>query len=741
MTMPTRRALRVAWATAVAVLLALAGAAASTAATYTVAESGGDFTAIQAALNVAVAGDTVVVEEKPTPYFEKLVFPASGNAGAGFISLQAAAGEHPVLDGTGVPGADMVRIDSRSWVRLVGFEIRNDLGVTDGSGVRIVGGGDHIEIRDNRIHDIRGNNAMGITVYGTAATPISALVIDSNEIHDCEPAPSEALTLNGNVTDFEVTNNDVHDVDNIGIDFIGGETDIQPDATKVARSGVCRGNRVTRARSSYGGGFAGGIYVDGGRDIVIERNVVTESDLGLEVGAENHGTATTGIVVRDNVLFANDKAGLVFGGFAASVGRVRDCAFLNNTLYHNDTLGRGFGELWIQYAEDNVVRNNVIVATDAGRLVTSDDGNVGNSLDYNLWYTTAGASAAELLWNGVLHTGFAAYRAATGEDGASLFADPALVAPAAGDVHLGPGSPAVDAGDPAFVPGIDERDLDGAARVNGPRVDVGADEATICGNGVVEGAEVCDDGDLVDGDGCDHNCTPTACGNGVLTAGEACDDGNLAAGDCCGPTCQYEPTGAACDDGNPCTDGDACAIGACAGSTSPAPVCRVAGSSSVVVKRGATAAKNLLTWKWSKGAATTVSEFGDPVGGATAYTLCVYDANAGTTSLRLRAEIPGGGTCAGKPCWKLVGTKGFRYGDRDGTPSGVAAALLKSGAEGAASVRVKAKGAGLDAPSLPFAQNPALTVQLRSSDGGCWGSAFVAPPSRNDSAQFKDTLH
>ncbi len=233
-------------------------------------------------------------------------------------------------------------------MKVVGFEIRNDLGVSDGSGVRVLGSGSHIEIRDNHIHDVRGANAMGMTVYGTAASPISELVIDGNEIDPCEPAPSESLTLNGNVTDFQVTNNSVHDVDNIGIDFIGGETDIQPDPANVARNGICRGNRVARARSSYGGGFAGGIYVDGGANITIENNVVTESDLGLEVGAEHRGIVATGVIVRDNVLIANDKAGLVFGGFASSIGRVRGCAFLSNTLYHNDTLGSGFGELWIQ---------------------------------------------------------------------------------------------------------------------------------------------------------------------------------------------------------------------------------------------------------------------------------------------------------------------------------------------------------------------------------------------------------
>jgi cysteine-rich repeat protein len=31
------------------------------------------------------------------------------------------------------------------------------------------------------------------------------------------------------------------------------------------------------------------------------------------------------------------------------------------------------------------------------------------------------------------------------------------------------------------------------------------------------GSEVCDDGNLVSGDGCDLNCTVTACGNGIST--------------------------------------------------------------------------------------------------------------------------------------------------------------------------------------------------------------------------------
>ncbi len=87
---------------------------------------------------------------------------------------------------------------------------------------------------------------------------------------------------------------------------------------------------------------------------------------------------------------------------------------------------------------------------------------------------------------------------------------------------------------------------------------------TACGNGITTGTEVCDDGNAVSGDGCDVNCTPTGCGNGVVTGAEVCDDGNKTNGDGCDNNCirtgcgnGVVTTGETCDDGNT-VSGDGC---------------------------------------------------------------------------------------------------------------------------------------------------------------------------------------
>lgn len=64
-----------------------------------------------------------------------------------------------------------------------------------------------------------------------------------------------------------------------------------------------------------------------------------------------------------------------------------------------------------------------------------------------------------------------------------------------------------------------------------------------CGDGIVRGEEICDDGNKREGDGCSANCTREICGNGTLEQGEACDDSNTKSGDGCSSDCAVETCG------------------------------------------------------------------------------------------------------------------------------------------------------------------------------------------------------
>jgi len=78
----------------------------------------------------------------------------------------------------------------------------------------------------------------------------------------------------------------------------------------------------------------------------------------------------------------------------------------------------------------------------------------------------------------------------------------------------------------------------------------------LCGDGVVDPGEECDDGNTVDADGCLTSCRRNVCGDGFVNPeAEQCDDGNRDAGDGCTNACTIcgdrtvtEPE--TCDDGN-----------------------------------------------------------------------------------------------------------------------------------------------------------------------------------------------
>lgn len=87
----------------------------------------------------------------------------------------------------------------------------------------------------------------------------------------------------------------------------------------------------------------------------------------------------------------------------------------------------------------------------------------------------------------------------------------------------------------------------------------GLGSEAVCGNGLLEQNEECDDGNNIDDATCTADCLiPAVCGNGEVEPGEACDDGNTIDDETCPSDCQPPPEcgngeielGEECDDGN-----------------------------------------------------------------------------------------------------------------------------------------------------------------------------------------------
>nr|WP_300002527.1 right-handed parallel beta-helix repeat-containing protein [Tissierella sp.] len=320
------------------------------------------FITIQRGISVLKPGDTLFI--RSGTYQEKVNIENSGSA-INFITIKNFPGEKAIIKGDS-QGDAILSIFNKSYIRIEGLNLSGNSGNNTPMGIRIEGAGRDIELVNNKVYDIiSDSNAHGIAVYGTnPKTSISNLLIENNEVYNCKLGQSEALVLNGNVRDFKVINNTIHDNDNIAIDFIGYEGTSDLGETDRARDGICSGNKVYNISSinnpTYNDFGAVGIYVDGGKNIIIERNYIQNCDIGIEIASEHRGRNTEEIIVRNNlILDSTDYAALSIGGESKSNGQAINIKIYNNTIYNADTA------LVIANADSdtNEVKNNIFNKT------------------------------------------------------------------------------------------------------------------------------------------------------------------------------------------------------------------------------------------------------------------------------------------------------------------------------------------------------------------------------------------
>lgn len=420
---------------------------------------GNPYGTIQEGINAAMSGQTIYVLSGT--YSEKIDLKSG-------ITLEAYQGESPIIDGSSLSPSGregLIDIINISNVIVDGFEIRNfySSGGPTPVGIYMEGSCANVTLKNNRIHNIENQNqttsnvgAHGIGIFGTTNNGITDLTISENEIFDCILQSSEAFVLNGNVDGFVVNNNNVHDNNNIGFDFIGYEGECSCGDNDRVRNGEVNNNIAINNRSDLanpwyqGEASAGGFYVDGGTKIVFDGNLSSGNNLGFEFASEHSGKSTSDIIVRNSVIFNNTEVGITIGGYASNLGASDDITIVNNTFYKN----RGWGtELVFQ---NNVIRtivkNNIFYADNTDCYEETGSGNSGNTFGNNLYF------------NG------------TAGPGSISTQDPEFSNPSSEDFSLLASSPAIDAGENLNATVTGNFDYTGSARTSGTTIDLGAYE-------------------------------------------------------------------------------------------------------------------------------------------------------------------------------------------------------------------------------------------------------------------------
>ena len=128
-----------------------------------------------------------------------------------------------------------------------------------------------------------------------------------------------------------------------------------------------------------------------------------------------------------------------------------------------------------------------------------------------------------------------------------------------------------------------------------------------------------------------------------------------------------------------------------------------------------------LVWTSRRGSPTSLQELGDPRRpGGTRYALCVVD---GAGALLLHADLPAGGSCDGRACWRTQAGKGFDF-ESAGSGTGLRSLLITSTGKAGPRIVARASGRTLLGQALPLA--PPLTIQLEADTGACWSAKFGA---------------
>ena len=460
------------------------------------------------ACSTATAGDKVYF--RGGTYNETYInFPNSGNANQ-YIEFLNYPNEEPIFDGNAA-AAYFVLISSKNYVRIKGFHFKNLTG--SAWGIKIEGTSHHLELKKCKFSQFYASPNAGFNPFVVCGshptTPINAIVVDSCSIFDCRTGVSEALTFVGNVDGFLASNNHINNTGNIGIVAAGYYNWCNNSASNSqARNGIIRGNLVENCKSPIA--LAAGIYVDGGKNIVVEQNTCRNGQRGFQINCENQFSVVNAVaekvIIRNNLAYNNSRGGIGLGGCKETSwcknGRIKDCWIINNTCVNNynssvlepsETSPQDYGELNLDYSENCTIRNNIFYSSISGRSKLLNSWQpaaqflIGLSADYNIWHSTF-TNNPHFMFEKRDSYGLQNFKTNESKDQNSRSSNPLFQDVASANFRLSSeSSPAYDFSDLSSVAtdSAGSKDLAGKTRVKNFRPDAGAYEYQCPTNDIV----------------------------------------------------------------------------------------------------------------------------------------------------------------------------------------------------------------------------------------------------------------
>ncbi len=425
---------------------------------------------------------------------EKISINVSGSAGMP-ITITG-FGYTPIINGSGIASQTaVIDITDKNYVTIEFLAVEGNE-MNDASGIQITGACSNVILRSNHISDINfsatdtdpvisGTNAFPLKIHGThPSMPITNLLLEGNEILDCRTGYSGALNISGNVDSFQVLKNNIHELTNSGIVISGHQGVCPTPFLDQARNGRIEENTLFNCFASYT--TAGAISVDGAKRLEILRNLTYHNSYGIQIACSSPGESADSITVRNNLIHSNLSSALVIGetDFPANSGLVNRCTVYNNTLYQNDTSSTENGEICLRFGTNLMLQNNIIYTGEEGIGLNISNSPQGLVSDYNLFYAPANEQSTIVVEDGVAND-LSTFQTQSGQELNSFFMDPQFYDPEGTQtpgnldddfIFDNQNSPAVDQGNPAYVPLDDEEDYYGNDRVFGSQVDMGAAE-------------------------------------------------------------------------------------------------------------------------------------------------------------------------------------------------------------------------------------------------------------------------